>query len=104
MLDNPFGAASNATLIEMQQALAASVGIQLICATGINDPTVRAAFEGDSAVVVQMRNDIDQRRYLNYLRVVDPALAGPVAEALAGGRDVADDAGYLSAARYRVRR
>jgi hypothetical protein len=37
LLDNPFGAASAETLIQMQHGLAAHSGIQLICATGLND-------------------------------------------------------------------
>jgi hypothetical protein len=103
VLDNPFGAASNAVLIELQQALAARAGVQLICATGINDPTVRAAFEGDSSRVLELRNDRDQRQYLSYLRVADPTVKDAVIETLGAGRDSADPAGYLSATGYRVR-
>ena len=103
-MDNPFGAASNKVLIELQQALAARAGVQLVCATGINDPTIRSAFEGEASKVLEMRNDRDQRQYLSYLRVADPSVDDAVRGVVGGSRDQSDPAGYLSATGYRVRR
>lgn len=103
LLDNPFGKASNATLIGLQQGLAAASGVQLVCATGINDPVVRAAFEGDDAKLIELRNDRDQRRHLRFLRISDPDTAAAVAAAISDGRPGGDPRGYLSGLGYRVR-
>ncbi len=102
LLDNPFGAASNATLIRLQQALAARAGVQLICATGIEDPGVLHAFDGESGVVVSLRNDRDQRRGVKYLRIADDHLAAKAAAALTGGRPIESHQGFIDAARYNV--
>lgn len=103
LLDNPFGKASNPRLIAMQHALASRAGVQLICATGINDPDVRAAFEGDEGRVIELRNDRDQRQYLQYLRVVDSDAAARLAAAVSDGRPPDDERGYLSGSGYRIR-
>lgn len=102
ILDNPFGAASNPALIAMQQALAARSGVQLICATGLDDPAVKHSFDGDGGVVISLRNDRDQRRGVKYLRIADEALAAQVTAAISGGRDGDDPAGYIDAVRYHV--
>ncbi|MGH3451684.1 MAG: hypothetical protein ACRDQW_13360, partial [Haloechinothrix sp.] len=102
LLDNPFGKASNRQLIAMQQALAGKSGIQLICATGLNDPTVIAAFEGPDARVIRLRNDIDQRGGLNHLRVADPLVRKAITEAILDGHDADDPNGYVSATSYTV--
>lgn len=102
LLDNPFGKASNQQLIAMQQALAGKSGIQLICATGLNDPTVISAFEGADARVIRLRNDIDQRGGLNHLRVSDPLVHKAITEAILDGHDADDPNGYVSATSYTV--
>jgi hypothetical protein len=102
LLDNPFGKASNQQLIAMQQALAGKSGIQLICATGLNDPTVISAFEGPDARVIRLRNDIDQRGGLHHLRVSDPLVHKAVTEAILDGHDADDPNGYVSATSYTV--
>lgn len=102
LLDNPFGKASNPQLIAMQQALAGKSGIQLICATGLNDPTVIAAFEGPDARVVRLRNDINQRGGLHHLRIADPLTHKAVTEAILGGHEADDPHGYVSATSYTV--
>ncbi|HEX9992629.1 MAG TPA: hypothetical protein VGB14_06865 [Acidimicrobiales bacterium] len=102
LLDNPFGKASNQQLIAMQQALARKSGIQLICATGLNDPTVISAFEGSDARVIRLRNDIDQRGGLHRLRISDPLVHKAVIEAILDGHDADDPNGYLSATSYTV--
>lgn len=102
LLDNPFGKASNPQLIAMQQALAGKSGIQLICATGLNDPTVISAFEGPDARVVRLRNDINQRGGLHHLRIADPLTHKAVTDAILGGHEADDPNGYLSATSYTV--
>jgi hypothetical protein len=103
LIDNPFGRASNPALIRMQQSLAAAAGVQLVCATGLDDPAVLHAFDGDSGRVLRLRNDRDQRLGLQYLRVEDPGAAARIGAAVTGGRDPADPRGYLDAVGYSVR-
>ncbi len=100
--DNPFGKASNEALIRLQHALAAAAGVQLVCASGLEDPSVLTAFEGPGAVVVRLRNDRAQRTGLRHLRVIDEQVEAVVGAALAGGRSPSDPAAYLDAQRYRV--
>jgi hypothetical protein len=69
ILDNPFGAASAETLIAMQHRLAAHTGLQLVCATGLHDAGIDAAFTGPGSVIVKLRNDGDLRRNLSFLRL-----------------------------------
>ena len=102
VLDNPFGSASNPTLIEIQQALAARSDIQLVCATGIADPAVVTAFEGQEGRIVMLRNDKDQRYALRYLRIDDPETRAAVVSVLDGGHDHDDPQSYLSSTSYRV--
>ena len=103
IIDNPFGRASNPTLIRIQQALAAEAGLQLVCATGIDDPNVLASFEGDAGRVVRLRNDRDQRRGLQYLRVADPDAAAVLEVGIRGGRPVEDPSGWVTGTGYTVR-
>ncbi|HUY21569.1 MAG TPA: hypothetical protein VMV22_04435 [Acidimicrobiales bacterium] len=100
--DNPFGAASNPALIRMQQALAARAGIQLVCATGLDDPAVLTSFEGPRARVLRLRNDRDQRRGLHYLRVDDPELLSAVRASVLGDHGEQTDNAFLSATGYTV--
>lgn len=102
LLDNPFGKASNPQLIAMQQALAGKSGIQLICATGLNEASVVTAFEGPDARVVRLRNDINQRGGLHHLRVADPRVHKAVTEAVLNGHEPDDEKGYLSATSYTI--
>lgn len=104
LLDNPFGRASNAALIRMQQGLAARAGLQLICATGLSDASVKTAFEGVESCILELRNDRDQRHGLQYLRIADPDVATRVAAAVTGTRDVTSVDGFLDGSRYSVRR
>jgi hypothetical protein len=103
IIDNPFGRASNPALIKMQQGLAAASGVQLICATGLDDPSILSAFEGDSGRVLRLRNDRDQRHGLQYLRIADSAIAERVATSAARGRDIDDPNGYVDAIGYSIR-
>lgn len=103
LLDNPFGAASAPQLIAMQHRLAARSGVQLICATGIHDPGVDAAFSGKGSVVVKLRNDGDVRRNMSFLRLRSSVVEGfDVAGALTGGRDPEDPTNWVDATSYRV--
>jgi hypothetical protein len=103
LLDNPFGSASAEPLIQMQHRLAAYSGIQLVCATGLNDAGVEAAFTGTGSVIVKLRNDGDLRRNLNYLRVRQQIVDGAdIHTALTRGRDTADPRNYLDAITYRI--
>lgn len=104
LLDNPFGRASNAALIRMQQALAARAGLQLICATGLSDASVKTAFEGAESCILELRNDRDQRHGLQYLRITDQRVAERVAAGITGDRDVAATDGFLDGSRYSIRR
>lgn len=104
LLDNPFGKASNATLIRIQQALATRAGLQLICATALADPSVKTAFDGDDGRVLELRNDRDQRHGLQYLRLRDPAVSSTVQAAVTRGRDPEDPDGHLDAVAYSVTR
>jgi hypothetical protein len=105
ILDNPFGSASQETLLRMQHRLAAHVGLQLVCATGLNDPNVEAAFTGAGSVIIKLRNDGDLRRNLRYLhlraRVVDGI---DLVTAITAGRDQAAQQNWVDATRYEIRR
>lgn len=105
LLDNPFGAASAEPLIAMQHRLAARSGVQLICATGIHDPGVDAAFSGKGSVIVKLRNDGDLRRNLSFLRLRSAVVEGiDIAAGLAGGRDPGAPESWVAATSYRVQR
>ena len=103
IIDNPFGKASNPTLIRIQQALAAEAGLQLVCATHIDDPNVLASFEGNTGRVIRMRNDRDQRRGLQYLRVTSPDAAAVLEAGIRGSRPVEDPGGWVAGTGYTVR-
>ena len=104
ILDNPFGAASAEALIEMQHRLAAHSGIQLICATGLHDPAVDAAFTGPHSVIIKLRNDGDLRRNLSYLRLRAAVVDGiDVADRVRGERPPDATQNWLDATRYEVR-
>jgi len=103
LIDNPFGRASNAALIRMQQMLALQSGVQLVCATGLDDPGILAAFEGDSGKVIRLRNDRDQRKGLQYLRIVEPNALQAVTAAFGGTRTDATDEARVSASGYTIR-
>lgn len=105
LLDNPFGAASAPPLIAMQHRLAARSGVQLICATGIHDPGVDAAFSGKGSVIVKLRNDGDLRRNLSFLRLRSAVMEGTdVADSLAGGRDRRSQRNWVDATTYEIQR
>jgi hypothetical protein len=105
LLDNPFGTASAPPLIAMQHKLAARSGVQLICATGIHDPGVDAAFAGKGSVIVKLRNDGDIRRNLSFLRLRSAVVEGTdVADSLAGGRDRGSQRNWVDATSYEVQR
>jgi hypothetical protein len=104
ILDNPFGAASAEALIEMQHRLAAHSGVQLVCATGLHDPAVDAAFTGTGSVIVKLRNDGDVRRNLSLLRLRAAVVDGvDVADKVRGGRSPDATQNWLDASRYEVR-
>src|SRR5439155_12310967 len=56
LLDNPFGRASNAALIRMQQALAARARHQRLGATAVPDGSDKTAFEGNDSIIPDLRN------------------------------------------------
>ncbi|WP_370948845.1 hypothetical protein AB5J62_15185 [Amycolatopsis sp. cg5] len=103
LLDNPFGAASAEALIEMQHQLAAHSGVQLVCATGLHDPAVDAAFTGHGSVIVKLRNDGDLRRNLAYLQLRATVVDGvDVLDAATRGRDRSSARNWVDATRYEV--
>ena len=104
LLDNPFGAASAETLIEMQHRLAAHTGLQLVCATGLNDANVDTAFTGTGSVIVKLRNDGDLRRNLSFLRLRARVVDGvDIAAAIAAGRPTESPQNWVDATRYEIR-
>lgn len=103
ILDNPFGAASAETLIEMQHRLAAHSGLQLVCATGLHDVGVDAAFTGRGSVIIKLRNDGDQRRNLSFLRLRSSIVDGiDIPAAITAGRDTTSKTNWVDATRYEV--
>ncbi len=66
-LDNPIGRANAGYLIDLQQSVARSLGVQLIYTTGITDDRVLAAFP----LWVRLRNDADLRAGLKYIQVAE---------------------------------
>ena len=105
LLDNPFGAASAETLIRMQHGLAAYSGIQLICATGLNDANVDKAFTGSGSVIVKLRNDGDLRRNLSFLRLRARTVDGhDISAALTAGRAINAPQNWVDSTRYEIRR
>jgi hypothetical protein len=105
LLDNPFGAASAETLISMQHRLAAHSGIQLVCATGLNEANVERAFSSAGSVIVKLRNDGDQRRNQSFLRIREQIVDGiDLAKAIAGDRPVDSEQNWVEATRYEFRR
>lgn len=104
LLDNPFGAASAETLIEMQHRLAAHTGLQLICATGLNDANVDAAFSGPGSVIIKLRNDGDLRRNLSFLRLRARTVDGvDIAASITAGRPADAQQNWVDATRYEIR-
>ncbi|WP_280392305.1 hypothetical protein [Nocardia brasiliensis] len=105
LLDNPFGAASAEPLIEMQHRLAAHTGVQLVCATGLHDPAVEAAFTGTGSVIVKLRNDGDLRRNLSFLRLRATIVDGiDVVESIVRERDPKSTRNWVDAITYEIRR
>lgn len=103
LLDNPFGAASAEALIEMQHRLAAHSGVQLLCATGLHDPAVDAAFTGTGSVIVKLRNDGDLRRNLSFLRLRAAVVDGiDVQNTIIRGRDRMSSQNWVDGTRYEV--
>jgi hypothetical protein len=66
-LDNPIGKASATYLLDLQQSVARSLGVQLVYTTGLSDDRVLAAFP----LWIRLRNDADLRAGLKYIRVAD---------------------------------
>ncbi|MER7755227.1 hypothetical protein [Kitasatospora sp. NPDC097643] len=66
-LDNPIGKASATYLLDLQQGVAAALGVQLIYTTGLSDDRALAAFP----LWIRMRNDADLRAGLKYIRVAE---------------------------------
>jgi len=105
ILDNPFGTASAEALIAMQHRLAAHTGLQLVCATGLHDAGIAAAFTGLGSVIVKLRNDGDLRRNLSFLRMRTRVVDGlDIAEAITGGRDPSAPQDWVDATGYEIRR
>jgi hypothetical protein len=105
ILDNPFGTASAETLIAMQHRLAAHTGLQLVCATGLHDAGIAAAFTGPGSVIVKLRNDGDLRRNLSFLRMRSRVVDGiDIAAAITAGRDTSAAQNWVDATGYAIRR
>ncbi|HWS39254.1 MAG TPA: hypothetical protein VN408_41730 [Actinoplanes sp.] len=66
-LDNPIGKASAEYLLELQQGVAAALGVQLVYTTGLSDDRALSAFP----LWVRMRNDADLRAGLKHIRVAE---------------------------------
>lgn len=66
-LDNPIGRANASYLIDLQQSVARSLGVQLIYTTGISDDSVLAAFP----LWIRLRNDADLRAGLKHIQIAD---------------------------------
>lgn len=78
-LDNPIGKASATYLLALQQAVAASLGVQLVYTTGLSDDRVLAQFP----LWVRLRNDADARANLKHISVAQTVrnhLPGPVGD------------------------
>jgi hypothetical protein len=89
----------------MQHRLAAHTGLQLVCATGLNDANVDAAFTGPGSVIVKLRNDGDLRRNLSYLRLRSRIVDGvDIAASIVGGRPTPSEQNWVDATRYEIRR
>ncbi|WP_206797518.1 hypothetical protein [Amycolatopsis sp. MtRt-6] len=74
-----------------------------MCATGLHDPAVDAAFTGHGSVVVKLRNDGDLRRNLAYLQLRATVVDGvDVIDSITGGRDRASARNWVDATRYEV--
>jgi hypothetical protein len=64
-LDNPIGRASAGYLLDIQLAVAAALGVQLVYTTGLFDAGALAVFP----LLVRLRNDADLREGRKYLSV-----------------------------------
>ncbi|MFI1917245.1 hypothetical protein [Nocardia sp. NPDC020380] len=64
-LDNPIGRASAGYLLELQFAVAAALGVQLVYTTGLFDAGALSAFP----LIIRLRNDADLRAGLKHLSV-----------------------------------
>ncbi len=105
ILDNPFGTASAETLIAMQHRLAAHTGLQLVCATGLHDAGIAAAFTGPGSVIVKLRNDGDLRRNLSFLRLRNRVVDGiDITAAITAGRNPSAPQNWVDATGYEIRR
>jgi DNA segregation ATPase FtsK/SpoIIIE-like protein len=96
LLDNPIGRANAPYLVDLQQDMAAALGIQLIYTTGLTDEHVMTRFP----LRIQLRNDAEARSGLSLVPVsehVHNALAPDVR--IAPDPDAPEPVGYLSAAR-----
>ncbi|WUH97774.1 hypothetical protein OHR68_30295 [Spirillospora sp. NBC_00431] len=67
LLDNPLGRANADYLVRLQHEMAAALGIQLICTTGLGDDHVTTIFP----LRIQLRNDASARDGLAILSVTD---------------------------------
>ncbi|MDQ0692135.1 hypothetical protein [Arthrobacter sp. W4I7] len=100
-LDNPIGKASAEYLLDLQQGVAAALGVQLVYTTGIFDDRALAAFP----LWVRMRNDADLRAGLKHIRVAEVVrrhLPDPYSheEAASAARpDTLGESGTVTAAR-----
>ena len=90
-LDNPIGRANATYLIELQRAVAAALGVQLIYTTGLLDANALAEFP----LIIRLRNDADLRAGLKYISVEEHLRPGlPVIDP-----DDADIQGAVTATR-----
>ncbi|HEY3002246.1 MAG TPA: hypothetical protein VGJ44_07830 [Kribbellaceae bacterium] len=92
-LDNPIGRASAGYLLELQLAVAHTLGVQLVYTTGLFDAGALSVFP----LIIRLRNDADLRAGLKYLSV-DSTVRRELA-----GLGEPDGTGRLSATRVFVR-
>ncbi|MFC9228452.1 hypothetical protein ACFTZI_05690 [Streptomyces decoyicus] len=96
LLDNPIGRANAEYLVEIQQEMAAALGIQLIYTTGLSDDNVTPLFP----MRIQLRNDAEARSGLSLLRIHERVHGALIPAPRTAPDDQAPEpTGYLSTAR-----
>ena len=99
------GTGSSRAQLRCRFWLAAHTGLQLVCATGLHDAGIDAAFIGPGSVIIKLRNDGDLRRNLSFLRLRTSVVDGiDLSEAITAGRDPASPQNWVDATGYEVRR
>ncbi|MEU7731307.1 hypothetical protein AB0B78_39845 [Streptomyces sp. NPDC040724] len=100
LLDNPIGRANAGYLVDIQLAMAAALGIQLIYTTGLSDEAVTSRFP----MRIQLRNDAEARSGLSLIRL-DERVRGALIPTprIAPDDEKPEPSGYLASARLYVK-